>query len=122
MELPNSPKATVPFSWSPSIEPLKVSVKGMGSVIDIFRDKAGPSTTPSNISVEFPSAIWRPCNILPSALSERTPRRSPKGVVTTRSRIPYGLLRAQRYPVNPTEGPAPPNVPIVTSLGQTPKQ
>jgi hypothetical protein len=48
-ELPNSPKATVPFSWSPSIEPLNVSVKGMGSVIDIFHDKAGPSTTPSNL-------------------------------------------------------------------------
>ena len=77
-ELPNSPKATVPFSWSPSIEPLNVSVKGMGSLIDIFHDKAGPSTTPSNISVEFPSAIWRPCNILPSALSESTPAAHPK--------------------------------------------
>jgi hypothetical protein len=91
----NSPKATVPFSWSPSIEPLNVSVKGMGSVIDIFHDKAGPSTTPSNISVEFPSAIWRPCNILPSALSERTPRRSPKGVVTTRSQSPSPVVSTE---------------------------
>jgi hypothetical protein len=81
----NSPKATVPFSWSPSIEPLNVSVKGMGSVIDIFHDKAGPSTTPSNISVEFPSAIWRPCNILPSALSESTPAAHPKVWLLTQS-------------------------------------
>jgi hypothetical protein len=84
-ELPNSPKATVPFSWSPSIEPLNVSVKGMGSLIDIFHDKAGPSTTPSNISVEFPSAIWRPCNILPSALSESTPAAHPKVWLLTQS-------------------------------------
>ena len=66
----------------------------MGSVIDILHDKEAPSTTPSNISVEFPSAIWRPCNILPSVLSERTPRRSPKGVVTTRSQSPSAVISA----------------------------
>src|SRR5262249_43313225 len=91
-ELPNSPKTTVPLSWSPSIEPLNSRVNGMGSVMDIFHDSALPSTTPSNISVEFPSAIWLPCNVLPSVLRERTPRRSPKGVVTTRSQLPSAVM------------------------------
>ena len=94
VELPNSPKTTVPLSSSPAIEPLNVRVNGMGSVMDTFLDNAVPTTTPSNISVEVPSAIWLPYNVLPSVLREKS--SSPLTQRRRYNEVPITICRHDR--------------------------
>ena len=61
------PVSALPLSELPSTVPLKVSVSGIGLVIDTFHETSLPLTVPSAISVTLPSASCVPVSV-PSAV------------------------------------------------------
>jgi hypothetical protein len=87
-KLPIGPMPISPVMLSPETLPLKSSVSGIGLVMDTFQARSSPSTVPSKISVELPSAPCVPVSVPPELASDSVALRSPIGVVMVRFQFP----------------------------------
>src|ERR1700730_4732181 len=87
-KLPIGPMPISPDMLSPETLPVKASVSGIGLVMESFQATSSPSTVPSKISPEFPSAPCVPVNVPPELFSDSVALRSPIGVLMVMFQFP----------------------------------
>src|SRR6202048_12936 len=93
-KLPIGPMPISPDMLSPETLPEKASVSGIGLVMEIFQATSSPSTVPSKISPELPSAPCVPVNVPPELVTLSVALRSPIGVVMVRFQFPSTAILA----------------------------